>query len=124
MVDVGGLLNRDLGAAVMRSWHRALITKYYERTIRRLRERNLRLSAEMEAATGEPIKLTEDEKRRPRDLARGIDPERLRELATLDFEDDDSHGPQSRRLLGLAVLHSVDDVAEQPERLGRCAVLC
>ena len=74
----------------MRSWLRALITKYYERKIRRLREKNLRLSAEIEAVTGEPIKLTEDEKRRLRDLARGIDPERLREIATLDFEDDDS----------------------------------
>ncbi len=72
----------------MRRWFRAQITKFYERKIRRLRERSLRLSAEIEAATGEPIKLTEDEKRRLRNLARGIDPERLREIATLDFEND------------------------------------
>ena len=72
----------------MRRWFRAQITKFYERKIRRLRERSLRLSAEIEAATREPIKLTEDEKRRLRNLARGIDPERLREIATLDFEND------------------------------------
>lgn len=74
----------------MRRWYLTPLTKYYERKIRRLREENLRLSAEIDAATGEPIKLTEDEKRRLRELARGIDPERLRDIATLDIEDDDS----------------------------------
>ena len=74
---------------VMRRWYLILLTKYYQRKIRRLRERNLQLSAEIEAATGEPIKLTENEKSRLRNLARRIDPERLREIATLDLEDDD-----------------------------------
>ena len=74
----------------MRRLFLALLLKYCKWKTRRLREKNLRLSAEIEAATGAPAKLTAEEKNRLRKLAQRVDPELLREIATLDLEDDDS----------------------------------
>ncbi len=68
---------------------RWLLLAYRKREQRRLIKRNRELDAAIEAATGESIKLTPEEKARLREKANGIPRERLKQISTLDIYDDD-----------------------------------
>ena len=68
---------------------RRLLLAYRKRKIERLIKRNRELDAAIEAATGEPIKLTPEEKARLRAKAKCIPRERLKQISTLEIYDDD-----------------------------------
>ncbi len=66
-----------------------LLLAHRKRKIKRLIKRNRELDAAIEAATGEPIKLTPEEKARLRAKAKGIPRERLKQISKLDIYDHD-----------------------------------
>ncbi len=66
-----------------------ILRAYLERKLKRLIKRNREMDAAILAATGEPIKLTPEEKARLRAKAKGIPRERLKQISTLDIYDDD-----------------------------------
>lgn len=61
--------------------------EHQRREIARLQQESKRLTKEIEEATGEPFRLTQEELRRLAEKARGIDPERLKQISSLDPED-------------------------------------
>ncbi len=61
--------------------------EHQRREIARLQRESKRLTREIEQATGEPFRLTPEELRRLAEKAKGIDPERLEQIASLDPED-------------------------------------
>ena len=66
-----------------------LLLAHRKRKIKRLIKCNRELDAAIEAATGEPIKLTPEEKSRLRAKAKGIPREELKKISTFDIYDDD-----------------------------------
>lgn len=75
----------------MFAWLKKRLTHWVEelqrREIARLVEENRRLTEEIERQTGQPIQLTQDERRRLAKLAKGIDPERLRQISSFDPDE-------------------------------------
>ena len=61
--------------------------EHRRREIARLQQESKRLTREIEQATGEPFRLTPEELRQLAEKARGIDPERLKQITSLDPED-------------------------------------
>ena len=61
--------------------------EHQRREIARLQQESKRLTREIEQATGEPFRLTPEELRRLAEKAKGIDPERLKQITSLDPED-------------------------------------
>ncbi len=84
---------RLVGGLRVRRWILSLLfaikKRRLERELKRLIKRNRELDAAIEAAFGEPINLTLEEKARLRALSKGISRERLKQISTLDIYDDD-----------------------------------
>ena len=62
------------------------LEKCQRREIDRLHQKALRLKREVEQKTGEPFQLTAEQRRRPAEKAKGIDPETLKRISITDPE--------------------------------------
>ncbi len=75
----------------MFGWLKKRLVTWVERhqrlEIARLKKESRRLSEEIEQATGQPFRLTPEELHRLAEKAKGMDPERLREVSVLHPED-------------------------------------
>ena len=71
----------------LKKWLVAWAEDHQRRKIARLLEESKRLKEEIERTTGEPFRLTPEERRRLARKAKGIDPERLKQISSLDPED-------------------------------------
>ena len=65
----------------------AWVEDHQRREIARLQEESKRLTEEIERITGKSFRLTPEERRRLAKKAKGIDPERLKQISSLDPED-------------------------------------
>ena len=71
----------------LKEWLATWAEEHRRREIARLQQESKRLTREIEQATGEPFRLTPEELRRLAEKAKGIDPERLKQITSLDPED-------------------------------------
>jgi hypothetical protein len=60
---------------------------HQRREIARLQQESKRLTREIEQTTVEPFRLTREELRRLAEKAKGIDPDRLKQIVSLDPEN-------------------------------------
>ena len=71
----------------LKKWLVAWVEDRQRREIARLQQESQRLTDEIERTTGEPFRLTPEERRRLAKKAKGIDPERLKQISSLHPED-------------------------------------
>ena len=73
----------------MLHWLRSRIGLYRQRYIEQLVKENLALKKQsLELNNGQPIRLSPEEKKRLVEKRKGIDPNLLKAIETIDIEDD------------------------------------
>ena len=70
-------------------WLRSMLAARRKEQIERLIRENRELRREIEERTGQPVKLAPEEASHLRALAAKMDPAKLKQLQTLDLEDNE-----------------------------------